>query len=83
MAGGQTLKTNGELDITRPDDILDLEIGELRIESEFLDDTRIFARRKAAIILRFCTSNHHLARRKDKSGGLRLTDAHDHRCETL
>jgi len=36
MARGKTLQTNGKLDITRPDDVLDLEVGELGIETQFL-----------------------------------------------
>lgn len=43
MARRKTLQTNGELDVTGADDILDLEIRELRVEAKLLDDTGILS----------------------------------------
>lgn len=41
MATGQSLESNWELDVTRSNNVLDLEVGKLGIEAKFLDDTRI------------------------------------------
>ena len=46
MARCQSLQANGELDVTGANDVLDLEIRELRIEAKLLDDTGILSRRK-------------------------------------
>jgi hypothetical protein len=43
MARRKTLQTNGELDVTRADDVLDLEVGELGVETELLNNTSIFS----------------------------------------
>lgn len=37
----QPFKSNGKLDVARPDDVLDLELGELCVEPELLNDTRV------------------------------------------
>lgn len=42
MSTGQTLQANGELDVARANDVLDLEVRELCVEAELLDDPRIF-----------------------------------------
>ena len=63
--------------------ILDFEVGELGIEPELLNDTRILARSKLGVILRLGTRHHHLARSEDECGGLRLANTHDHGRETL
>jgi hypothetical protein len=83
MARCQTFETNGELDVARADNVLDLEIGELGIEAEFLDDSRILAGCKLGIIFRLCASDNHLARGKDQSGRLGFTNSHDDSGETL
>lgn len=83
MATRQTLQTDGELDVARADDVLDLEIRELGIEAKFLDDTRVLAGRQLRVIFRLGTGDDHLARGKDQRGGLGLTDTHDHGGETL
>jgi hypothetical protein len=80
---GQPLQTDGELDVARADDVLDLEIGKLGVETKLLDNTRILARSQLRIILGLGTSDDHLARGEDKSGGLRFTDTHDHGSKTL
>ena len=60
MAGRKTFQTNGELDVTGADNVLDLEVGKLGIETKLLDDTSVLARCKLRVVLRLCTSNHHL-----------------------
>jgi hypothetical protein len=83
MLGRQTLETNGELDVTRPNDVLNLEVGELGIEAELLDDARVLARGKLRVIFRLCTRDNHLAARKDQRRGLGLANTHDDSGETL
>lgn len=80
---GQPLQTDGELDVARADNILDLEIGKLGVETKLLDNSRILARSQLRIILGLGTSNNHLARGEDESGGLGFTDTHDHGSKTL
>ncbi len=46
MARSQTFETNGELDIARTNDVLDLEIRELGVEAELLNDARVLPGRK-------------------------------------
>lgn len=42
----QTLQTDGELHgVTRTNDVLNLELGELGIEAKLLHDTRVLVRR--------------------------------------
>lgn len=83
MAAGQTLEADGEVDVARPDNILDFEIGEFGIEPKLLDDTRVFATRELAIVFRLGTSHDHLTRGKDEGSRLWLSYTHDHSCETL
>lgn len=80
---GQTLQTDGELDIAGADDVLDLEVRELGVETKLLDDTRVLAGCQLGVILRLGTSDDHLAGGEDQSGGLGLTDTHDDGGETL
>ena len=61
VLGRQTLQTDGELDVARANNVLNLEVGELGTEAELLDDSSIFARSKLGIIFRLCTSHDHLA----------------------
>ena len=83
MATSQTLQADGELDVARTHDVLDLEIRELGIETKLLNDTCVFSGSQLRVILRLGTSNHHLAGGEDQSGRLRLSDTHDHGRETL
>ena len=83
MARSQTLKTNGKLDIARSNDILDLEIRELCIESKLLYDSSILSRCKLRVVLGLGSSDHHLARGEDQRSCLWLTDTHDDGSETL
>ena len=83
MLGRKTLQTDGELDVARADNVLDLEVGELGIEAELLDDAGVLARGKLRVILRLGTSDDHLAGRKDERSRLGLADTHDDGSETL
>jgi hypothetical protein len=83
MLGRKTFEADGELDVARSDNVLDLEIGELGVEAELLDDAGVLARGKLRVILRLGASDNHLAAREDKCGGLRLTNTHDDSRETL
>ena len=51
MATSQTLQANGEFDVAGADNILDLEVGKLRVESKLLNNARVFARGQLRIIL--------------------------------
>lgn len=83
MAGGKPFKTDRELDITRTNDILNLKVGELRVEPELLDDTSVFARCKFRIIFRLSTSDDHFAGGEDQRCSFRLANTHNHSSETL
>ena len=83
MLGSKTLETDGELDVARTDDVLDLEVRELGVEAELLDDTSVLARRKLRVIFGLGTGDNHLARGEDQGGGLGLADTHDNRSKTL
>lgn len=61
MARCKTFQTNGKLDVAGANDVLDLEVRELRIETKLLDDTSILAGCKLGIILRLGSSDDHLA----------------------
>ena len=74
---------NRELDIAGADDVLNLEVRELGVEAEFLDDARVLAGSKTAVILALSTSHDHLARSEDQRGGFRLADTHDHSSKSL
>ena len=83
MARCQTLKTDGELDVARSDDVLDLEIRKLGIKAKLLNDTGILARGKLGVIFRLGTGDDHLAGSEDEGSRLGLTDTHDDGGETL
>lgn len=83
VAASQTLEADGEVDVARPDNILDLKIGEFRIEPKLLDDTRVFATRELAIVFRLGTSHDHLTRGKHEGGRLWLSYTHNYGRETL
>jgi hypothetical protein len=83
VATSQTLQTNGELDVTRADDVLDLEIRELGVETKLLDNPCVLPRRQLRVIFRFGTGDDHLSRRENQRSGLRLSNTHDHGSETL
>ena len=83
MAGCQTFKTNGELDVARTNDVLDFEVGKLGVETKLLDDTSVLARCKLGVIFRLRSCDNHLAGREDEGSGLGLTNTHNHSSETL
>ena len=65
VAVRKPLQTNGKLDVTAANDVLDFELGKLGVESKFLNDTSIFARRQPRVVLRLRARNDHLSRRKN------------------
>lgn len=83
MARCQTFETNGELDVARANNVLNLEVGKLGVEAELLNDTGVLARGKLGVVLRLGTSDDHLTRCEDQSGSLGLANTHDDSCETL
>ena len=83
MAARQTLQTDGELDVARADNVLDLKVRKLCVEPQLLDDSRVFARRQFRVVFRLGTRHDHLAGREDECGGLGFTDAHDDGGESL
>lgn len=83
MARSQTLKTDGELDVARPDNVLDLKVRELGVETELLNDTGVLARRELGVVLRLCTGNDHLSGCEDQGSRLGITDTHNHCSKTL
>ena len=83
MARCKTFETDWEFDVARADDVLDLEVCELGIETELLDDPGIFARGKLRVVFGLGTSHDHLARCKDQGRSLGVTDTHDDGRETL
>ena len=83
VAIGETLETDRELDVAATDNVLDLELRKLGVETKLLYDTRVLAGGKAGVVFRFCTSNDHLARRKDEGSSLGVTNTHNDSCETL
>lgn len=52
MARRKAFETDGELDIARADNVLDLEVRELGVKPEFLDDSCVFTRRQARVLER-------------------------------
>lgn len=80
---GQTLQTDGELDVAGADDVLDLKVRELGIEAKLLDDARVLAGGQLGVVLGLGTGDNHLARGEDQGGGLGLTNTHDNGRETL
>ncbi len=83
MATSKTFKTDGELDVARANNVLNLEVRELGIEAELLNDTSILARGKLRIILGFCAGHDHLARSKYERSSLWIANTHDNRSKTL
>jgi hypothetical protein len=79
----QAFKTDRELDVARADNVLDLEVRELRVEAKLLNDTSVLAACKLAVIFGLGTSDDHLAGGEDQGSRLRLTDTHDDGGKTL
>lgn len=83
VAAGQTLKTNWKLDVARPNDIVNLELGEFSVEAQLLTDTSVVATCKLAIVFKIGASDDHPPRGKNERRRLGFADTHDHSCETL
>lgn len=83
MARCETFQTDGELDIARTDNVLDLEVRELRVEAELLNDTSVLSRSEFGIVFGFGTGDDHLSTGEDQSGCLWFTNTHDDGRETL
>lgn len=83
MARCKTLETNGEANVAGADNVLNLEVGELCAKPKLLDNPRVFAGSKAAVIFRLGTGYNHFSTRKDQGRRLRLANTHDHSSETL
>ena len=66
MAVRKSLKTNGELDVARANNILDLKLKELHVKVKLLNGMRVHARRQTRIVRGLRASNNHLARREDE-----------------
>lgn len=79
----KAFQTDRELDVARADNVLNLEVGELCVETKLLDDTSVLAASKLAVIFGLGTSDDHLARGEDQGGGLGLTNTHDDGGKTL
>ena len=52
MTRRKAFKTDGELDIARAHNVLNLEISKLGIEAKLLDDPCVFTRRQARVLER-------------------------------
>ena len=61
MGESKPFQPDRELDITTPDDVLNLELLEPRVEPELLDDPRILARGETRVIFGFGSGDDHLA----------------------
>lgn len=79
----QTLKTNWKLDIARTNNVLNLKVCELCRETKLLNDTSVLSRSQLWVIFGFGTSHHHLARCKNQSRRLWVTNSHDNSSKTL
>lgn len=79
----EAFETDGELDVARSDNVLDLKVHELGREAELLDDAGVLARCQARELLVLGTGAHHLTRRKDERRRLGLANTHDDGRETL
>ena len=80
---GQSFQSNREFNVTRTDNVLNLEFCKFRIEAELLDDAGVLASSKTRILFALGTSNHHLAGGKDERSRLGFTNSHDDGSETL
>ena len=77
MGQDQTLETDGELDITGSDHVLDFKVFELGRESQFLNDSCIFSGGQPRVFLGFSTGADHLARAEDECCCPGFANSHD------
>ena len=79
MGEGDPLQPNGEPNIYRADDVLDLKIDVTRrLESHPLQDVRDLLRREAGIVTALRARDDELPGREDEGGRPGLAKAHDH-----
>jgi hypothetical protein len=84
MAVAQVLERYGELDITRTDNVLYLEILQLDvIASHLFDHFCILFGCIPRLILALGAGDDHFARGEDEGSGLGVTDANNHGRETF
>ena len=76
-------QTNGELDITATDDVLDFEFRKLGVKAKLLNNASILARCQPGVVLRLRARDDHLARRKNQGCSLWIANSHNHCGETL
>lgn len=75
---GDALQTDREADIASRHHVLDLEVGEARVEAQFLHDLCNFAARVSSIVLALHARQAQLARAKQQASRLGgLAQAHD------
>lgn len=83
MGVGETLEADRKLDVARPDNVLNLEVGELCVEAQLLDDSCVLPRCKLRVVLRLCAGDDHLTRSEDECRCLWLANTHDDGGKTL
>lgn len=83
VAVRKSLQSNGELDVTTANNVLDFELGKLGVETKFLDDAGVLARCQPRVVFRLRARDDHLSRRKDQGSSLGITNSHDDCSETL
>lgn len=79
----KTFKSNWEAHITRANNILNLEIGELARKAQLLNDTSIFTCCQLWIIFRLCSCHYHFARCKDQGSCFWFSNTHNDGGKTL
>lgn len=79
----KTFKSNWEAHITRANNILNLEIGELARKAQLLNDTSIFTCSQLWIIFRLCSCHYHFARCKDQGSCFWFSNTHNDGGKTL
>jgi len=83
MTVRQTLKANGEADIARTHDVLNLELTEASFKSKLLNNAGIFSTGETTVVFTFRTCDDHLPRGKNKCCRLWFTNTHNNGRETL
>jgi hypothetical protein len=83
MGKRQTLQPDREPHITTADNVLDLELLELGVETQLLNDPRVFTGSETRIVLGLGSGDNHLSGSEDQSSGLGISNSHDDGGETL
>ena len=79
----ESFETNRKLDVTAPDHVLNLKLGEARREPQLLDNASVLARRLAAVLLALRTRHDHFARGENQGRRLWLANSHNDRSKAL